>query len=324
MRATKPPCPSKGRFVPTRPRPSDSPVPRFETAIRIRIGHPTKEVSRPASLKPVSSDSAQNVLRARRLESGEPRGEFRLVQIRRPTQRSFYPCTCLTEPWRRKPWTSGSLHPTQQRLSGHRHAQLRSPDKFAKPVSQYEVQTRNRWPARICGCAFHTAPWQLQHFFRRIRRCRCFLCAQRFLITTIIVQETREKRFSIITFYERRIRRILPALLLVITVCTPFVWIWALPHQLRDFSQSIIATLTFLSNVLFWRETGYFSISAEVKPLLHTWNLAVEEQYCVVFPILAALALRRGLKFTFWPLVARLLDDWSSSDCLLDEPESSW
>jgi peptidoglycan/LPS O-acetylase OafA/YrhL len=138
------------------------------------------------------------------------------------------------------------------------------------------------------------------------------------------VQETREKRFSIITFYERRIRRILPALLLVITVCTPFVWIWALPHQLRDFSQSIIATLTFLSNVLFWRETGYFSISAEVKPLLHTWNLAVEEQYYVVLPILAALALRRGLKFTFWPLVARLLDDWSSSDCLLDEPESSW
>jgi len=86
-------------------------------------------------------------------------------------------------------------------------------------------------------------------------------------------------RFSLLRFYERRARRILPALFFVIFVCIPFSLMWMLPSQLNDFSQSIVAVTFFASNILFWTESGYFDAAAEEKPLLHTWSLAVEEQY---------------------------------------------
>lgn len=119
-----------------------------------------------------------------------------------------------------------------------------------------------------------------------------FFVISGFLITSIIHREIREGSFSIVSFYERRARRLAPALLLVCAVCIPFAVMWMLPQELNNFGKSLYAVNLFASNFLFWDQTGYFAPSTELMPLLHTWSLAVEEQFYVVFPLLL-LALRR-------------------------------
>ena len=127
-----------------------------------------------------------------------------------------------------------------------------------------------------------------------------FFVISGYLITTIILTELEQGKFSIVNFYERRARRILPALFLVMLVCIPFAWFWLLPSDMNDFSQSLVAVSVFASNILFWRESGYFDTAAELKPLLHTWSLAVEEQYYVLFPLFLILFWRLGKR---WILV---------------------
>ncbi|MGB0440801.1 MAG: acyltransferase family protein, partial [Paracoccaceae bacterium] len=130
-----------------------------------------------------------------------------------------------------------------------------------------------------------------------------FFVISGYLITTIIISEIEGDRFSLIQFYERRARRILPALCFVMLCCVPFAWAWMLPGQMQAFSHSLIAVSLFVSNVLFWRESGYFAAEAEEKPLLHTWSLAVEEQYYVIFPIMLIVAWGLGRNRVFWMIV---------------------
>ena len=142
-----------------------------------------------------------------------------------------------------------------------------------------------------------------------------FFVISGYLITTILIEDIENQRFSLVNFYERRARRILPALFFVMLVCIPFAWMWMLPSQMKDFSQSLVAVSLFASNVLFWRESGYFDAAAEEKPLLHTWSLAVEEQYYVLFPIFLFLAWRYGKNRVFWMIVVMasislLLSEW--------------
>ena len=142
-----------------------------------------------------------------------------------------------------------------------------------------------------------------------------FFVISGYLITTILIEDIENKRFSIINFYERRARRILPALFFVMLVCIPFAWMWMLPSQMKDFSQSLVAVSLFGSNILFWRESGYFAAAAEEKPLLHTWSLAVEEQYYVLFPMFLVLAWRLGKNRVFWMIVVMaaisiMLSEW--------------
>ncbi|MDF1720083.1 MAG: acyltransferase family protein [Minwuia sp.] len=120
-----------------------------------------------------------------------------------------------------------------------------------------------------------------------------FFVISGYLIAGIIVADLKAGRFSILHFYERRARRILPALFLVMLACVPFAWLWLLPNDLLDFSQSLAAVSVFASNLLFFQESGYFGTTNDVKPLIHTWSLAVEEQYYVFFPVLLALFWRR-------------------------------
>ena len=127
-----------------------------------------------------------------------------------------------------------------------------------------------------------------------------FFVISGYLITTILVEDIENNRFSIVSFYERRARRILPALFFIMFTCIPFAWMWMLPSQMEDFSQSLIAVSLFASNIFFWLESGYFEASAEEKPLLHTWSLAVEEQYYLLFPIFLFLAWRFGKNRVFW------------------------
>lgn len=119
-----------------------------------------------------------------------------------------------------------------------------------------------------------------------------FFVISGYLITGIILSELAAGKFSIITFYERRARRILPALFFVIAVSMILAWLWLLPGDMRDFSDSVFAVALFFSNVVFWRRTDYFATSSELAPLLHTWSLAVEEQFYLFFPPLLILVWR--------------------------------
>ena len=125
-----------------------------------------------------------------------------------------------------------------------------------------------------------------------------FFVISGYLITSIILVETRSGSFSLLGFYERRARRILPALFLVSLVCIPFAWSRMLPRDLVDFSNSLMAVPAFMSNIYFWKQSGYFDTANELKPLLHTWSLAVEEQYYLCFPIFLLIALRSGRRWT--------------------------
>lgn len=123
-----------------------------------------------------------------------------------------------------------------------------------------------------------------------------FFVISGYLITTIILSQIIAGRFSLLDFYSRRSRRILPALFLVIACTIPFAFVLMLPSQFKDFSQSVAAVSIFASNILFWKESGYFAAAAELKPLLHTWSLAVEEQYYVLFPLLLLGLWRLGAR----------------------------
>ncbi len=126
-----------------------------------------------------------------------------------------------------------------------------------------------------------------------------FFVISGFLITGIIAEDLARGRFSLIDFYERRARRILPALFVVIAACIPFAWAWLVPGDFVDFAQSVLSTVSFWSNILFWRESGYFGTAAEMKPLLHTWSLSVEEQFYVFFPLILWGLWRFGLRITY-------------------------
>ncbi|WP_024697815.1 acyltransferase family protein [Pseudomonas avellanae] len=121
-----------------------------------------------------------------------------------------------------------------------------------------------------------------------------FFVISGYLITSIILAEKINGKFSLINFYERRARRILPALFVVMLVCVPVAWLTLDPPDLKYFAKSLVAVPMFSSNVLFWLESGYFDATAELKPLLHTWTLAVEEQYYLFFPLLLMLGWRMG------------------------------
>jgi len=121
-----------------------------------------------------------------------------------------------------------------------------------------------------------------------------FFVISGYLITAILISEIETGRFSLLRFYERRARRILPALALVIVACLPLAW-WLLPPtEMRQFGESAIATALFVSNIFFWNQSGYFDSAAELKPLLHTWSLAVEEQFYILFPITLAFLMKAG------------------------------
>lgn len=123
-----------------------------------------------------------------------------------------------------------------------------------------------------------------------------FFVISGYLITTIIISEMAEGKFSIINFYERRARRILPALFFVMAVCIPFAWYFMLPSQLKGFGDSLISVALFISNIHFWLGSGYFAIGQAENPLLHTWSLAVEEQFYIFFPLFLLIFWKLGLR----------------------------
>lgn len=121
-----------------------------------------------------------------------------------------------------------------------------------------------------------------------------FFVLSGYLITSILMVDLQSKNFSLKSFYERRARRILPALFVVMLATIPFAWMWLPGSEMKDFAQSLVATTVFGSNILFYLESGYFDTDSELKPLLHTWSLGVEEQFYLVFPVLLMVIWRFG------------------------------
>ncbi|MGC2530153.1 MAG: acyltransferase family protein [Candidatus Acidiferrum sp.] len=112
-----------------------------------------------------------------------------------------------------------------------------------------------------------------------------FFVISGFLISSVILSELDESRFSLLSFYERRIRRIFPALAVLLLVTTVFAYKFLLPLELLDYSKSLLAATFSSSNFYFLSQAGYFDAPATMKPLLHTWSLAVEEQFYIFFPL---------------------------------------
>lgn len=123
-----------------------------------------------------------------------------------------------------------------------------------------------------------------------------FFVISGFLITSIILNEKEDGTFSLLNFYERRVRRILPALFFVIFVSMPIAALCMMPFEMKEMSQSLMAIPFFVSNVVFWMQSGYFAESSDFKPFIHTWTLAVEEQYYFIFPLLVMALWRFGTK----------------------------
>lgn len=116
-----------------------------------------------------------------------------------------------------------------------------------------------------------------------------FFVISGFLITSIIMTDIENNRFSIISFYQRRLRRLLPALSIILLsswVCAYFI---LLPAQFREFGQAFLATAVFLANIFFWLRIDYFDVEAASNPLIHMWSLGVEEQFYLFFPLILIL-----------------------------------
>lgn len=112
-----------------------------------------------------------------------------------------------------------------------------------------------------------------------------FFVISGYLITSIILSEQQKERFTLAGFYERRARRILPALMVVVLLSVIAAWFLLLPTELVDYGKSLVSVGVFASNILFWTQSDYFAQTSEYLPLLHTWSLAVEEQFYLIFPL---------------------------------------
>lgn len=119
-----------------------------------------------------------------------------------------------------------------------------------------------------------------------------FFVISGYLITSLIVNDIERGQFSILNFYERRARRILPALFAVVLFSSVVASFLFAPGHFTEFGDSVVATILFYSNISFWTETGYFATPSHLKPLLHTWSLAVEEQFYILFPLALLLMTR--------------------------------
>ena len=127
-----------------------------------------------------------------------------------------------------------------------------------------------------------------------------FFVISGYLITKILIVELNSGSFSFLEFYSRRIRRIFPALIVVLFSCFVIGWVTLLADEFKLLGKHIFAGATFSSNIVLWLEAGYFDRASDLKPLLHLWSLGVEEQFYIFWPLLLALAFwRRWKKLPF-------------------------
>jgi peptidoglycan/LPS O-acetylase OafA/YrhL len=139
--------------------------------------------------------------------------------------------------------------------------------------------------------AFHAFPNWLKGGFIGVD---VFFVISGYLISTIIFESLENGTFSFGEFYSRRIKRIFPALLLVLLACYTFGWFVMVADEYKQLGKHIAAGAGFFSNISFWHEAGYFDSLSETKPLLHLWSLGIEEQFYLLWPMLLWFAWKRN------------------------------
>lgn len=139
--------------------------------------------------------------------------------------------------------------------------------------------------------AFHAFPDWMKGGFIGVD---IFFVISGFLISTIIFENLDKGTFSFAEFYARRIKRIFPALILVLLATYAFGWIALFADEYKQLGKHITAGAGFISNLVLWSEAGYFDNSADTKPLLHLWSLGIEEQFYIIWPLLLWLAWKRN------------------------------
>jgi len=160
-----------------------------------------------------------------------------------------------------------------------------------------------------------------------------FFVISGYLITGLIAEEVKQGSFSILAFYERRVRRIFPALIVVLLFTTLIGAAVMIPQRFFDFGRSLMATVLFASNILFWLQVNYFDTYSAEKPLLHTWSLAVEEQFYIVFPLILFIVHRwlrerwlpwiGGIAVASFALSAYAINRWPDATFYL-APHRAW
>jgi peptidoglycan/LPS O-acetylase OafA/YrhL len=150
-----------------------------------------------------------------------------------------------------------------------------------------------------------------------------FFVISGFLISGIILDETRLGVFSLRSFYARRMRRIFPALLLVLVVSLLAGWWLLLPADMVRLGKQLAASAAFVSNFYFWLQSGYFSPAASTFPLLHLWSLGVEEQFYIVWPLIL-LGLRKRPDWIIFAIALIGISSFCSNIALIDNPEADF
>lgn len=141
---------------------------------------------------------------------------------------------------------------------------------------------------------FHNFPWLIKGGYVGVD---IFFVISGFLISAMIFQAVEENTFSYMNFYARRIKRLFPALSIILFVTLVFGYFFAFPDELQLIGKHVAGSMVFISNIIYYREAGYFDTSAELKPLLHLWSLGIEEQYYILWPLLVALLFKRLRSF---------------------------
>lgn len=173
-------------------------------------------------------------------------------------------------------------------MTHHKHPHLAHP-KYRPDIDGL------RAIAVLAVVIFHAFPGKMPGGFIGVD---IFFVISGFLISTITFSSLERDRFSLVEFYVRRVRRIFPALILVLVSCLAFGWfVLLLTDEYKQLGKHTAASAGFIQNFILWRESGYFDNSAETKPLLHLWSLAIEEQFYIFWPLLLAFVWKRQWSF---------------------------
>ncbi|CEG59002.1 acyltransferase family protein [Legionella fallonii] len=160
-----------------------------------------------------------------------------------------------------------------------------------------------RGVAVLSVVAYHAFPHWFQGGFIGVD---VFFVISGYLISTIIFKNLDQGTFSFKEFYIRRIKRIFPALILILIFCLVFGWFALLPDEYKQLGKHILGSTGFVQNMVLWGETGYFDNSAETKPLLHIWSLGVEEQFYFIWPLFIWFAWIRKFNLLLVTIFAAL------------------
>jgi peptidoglycan/LPS O-acetylase OafA/YrhL len=166
---------------------------------------------------------------------------------------------------------------------------IQKPEHLSHPKYRADIDGL-RAIAVLSVICFHAFPLSLKGGFIGVD---IFFVISGYLISTIIFDNLEHHTFSFIEFYSRRIKRIFPALLLVLIACLIFGWFALLADEYKQLGKHIAGGAGFISNFIFWNESGYFDNTADTKPLLHLWTLGIEEQFYIVWPLLLWAAWKK-------------------------------